>query len=166
MGKNNMIKSETLTTRVMILSILGSSVIFTLLFASFFRLIEGTDWFFISGGWVANLLLLFFIGVFLTSYYFMRDYKRFQSLVIEVEEDEMHFYDQGKKYTFLRSSYYELKLEKQIFASFKYIKIILIFKKADQKRKNYQSILVKTTEKENFLDALQGWMPYKKVGKK
>jgi len=166
LSKNNLIQSETLNTRVMILSILGSSMIFTVLFAAFFRLIEGSDWFFISGGWVSNLILLFAIGLFLTSYYFMRDYKRFQSLAIEVDENEIHFYGQGKKYTFLKSSYYDLKFEKQLFSLFKYTKIIFIFKKINQKRKNYQSILVKTNEKDTLLNILKEWTPNKKVGKK
>jgi len=150
----------------LILSILATSVIFTLLFTIFFRIMEGEDWFFIDGGWVYNVALLLVLGVVLSFYYFYRDYKRFGSLMIEVVGDQVIFYAEGKSYTFSKSSYYEFKQEKHVFNLFKQEKLIFVFKKQDEKKKNYQSILCSATTKKEVLKAFESWSPYKKEKKK
>jgi len=70
MSKGKKISSEKMNIPSLILSILATSVIFTLLFTIFFRIMEGEDWFFIDGGWVYNVALLLVLGVVLSFYYF------------------------------------------------------------------------------------------------
>jgi len=166
MSKDKKFTSERMNIQSLILSILATSFIFTILFTAFFRIMEGEDWFFINGGWLANIVLLFILGIVLSFYYYLKDYNRFKSLFVEIADEQITFYAEGRSSTFSKINYYDLKQEKHVFNLFKQTKLIFIFKKKEEKKKNYQSILCSTSTKEDILKALDSWKPYKKENKK
>jgi len=163
--KNKPIISENLNIIIVVLQSLASAIVFSGLLAVFFRVVEGSNWFFIQGGWLTNLGLLFVIGFGFSSYYYARDYVRFNMLSVMVNDQKISYQTNDKKMSFSKDSFYDIKYESQLYGLFGFIKIIMIFKKSDSKRKNYQSFLMKKHNKSLWLELINDWNPTKKRGK-
>ncbi len=163
--KNRQISSEKLNIRIVILQSLVLAILFSVILAFFFRVVDGADWFFIDGGWLTNLGLLFILGFGFSSYYSVKDYYRFNMLSVIVTDQTITYYSKERKMSFSKDSFYDIKYETQLYGLFGFIKIIMTFKKSDSRRKNYQSFLMKKEQKTLWLQLIEDWKPTKKRGK-